>query len=140
MCLNAGGTTDRIAAVIQAYQNYAQMLRHYSNSDFSPAAVGVLSEQEIIDSIDANAPIIAGISPTIPFPPNLGFSQHAVVIVGYDGDADNLDVIINDPFPYPGFAVPYVQAGGRRLTYGRYELPYQTFVDHFDYGNSITFN
>ncbi len=142
LCLGAGGTTQRIAAVIRTYAVVAAQMTGFTNPDFNPQTAGILSPDEIIESIDDDAPILAGITPNgIPFPPGLGFSQHAVVIVGYEGDASRLDVIINDPFPYQmGFPPPYLQAGGQMVRPGQYRLPYLTFVQVFRYGNSITFN
>jgi hypothetical protein len=141
MCLNGGGTTQRIAAVIQIYLNAAKTMADFDNDDLRVRTMGILSPQHIIDIIDDDAPIIAGISPnSIPFPPGMGFSQHAVVIVGYEGDHSNLRIIINDPYPYPPNAVPYLQIGGQMLQPGQYRLPYQYFVAMFHYGNSITFN
>ncbi|SJZ76447.1 Peptidase_C39 like family protein [Enhydrobacter aerosaccus] len=141
MCLGAGGTTQRIAAVIQAYLMAAQMMTGFNDPGLHISTTGVLSPQEIIDMIDNDAPIIAGISPgSIPYPPGLGFSQHAVVVVGYTGTANALNVILNDPYPYPPYAVPYLQAGGQALQPGRYRIPYGLFLSVFHYGNSILFN
>jgi len=95
---------------------------------------------EIIRSIDNNAPILAGISPTLGIPPGLGLSQHAVVIVGYSGGAANLEVLVNDPYPYaPGFE-PYSGVGGRIVRSGQYRVPYANFVNLLRYGNSIVFS
>ncbi len=141
MCLNGGGTTQRVAEVIKAYVKAAAMMADFNDGDINIRTTGILSPQRIIDTIDADAPIIAGITPnSIPYPPGMGFSQHAVVIVGYDGNPGNLRVIINDPYPYPPYAVPYLQIGGQMLQPGQYEIPYVHFVGLFHYGNSITFN
>jgi len=141
MCLNGGGTTQRIALVIRLYTIVAAQLTGYTNSHFHPVAHGVLSPQQIVASIDNDAPVLAGITPNgIPFPPGLGISQHAVLIVGYEGDAKALNIILNDPYPYSGVIPPYIQVGGKLLQSGQYEIPYQILVTMFHYGNSITFD
>jgi Papain-like cysteine protease AvrRpt2 len=142
-CLGAGGTMYHIAQVINAYTAVAFQYTGYRNPTAVMHLGGIMSPQQIIDTIENDSPILAGISPgQIPFPPGLGLSLHAVVIVGYEGDASNLSVLINDPYPYPisyFSAPPYIQAGGRMLQLGQYEIPYSTFVNVFHYGNSIAF-
>jgi hypothetical protein len=70
----------------------------------------------------------------------LGLSQHAVVIVGYSGGPANLEVLVNDPYPYaPGFE-PYSRVGGRIVRSGQYRVPYANFVNLLRYGNSIVFS
>lgn len=140
-CLGAGGTTQRIAAVIISYAQVAAAWTHFVNNRFHPHTSGIMAPQQIAISIQNHAPIIAGISPTsIPFPPGMGFSQHAVVIVGYAQTSVGFAVIINDPYPYPPYAIPYLQAGGEMIRPQQYLIPFQMFVQVFHYGNSITFN
>ncbi|MBI1779397.1 MAG: hypothetical protein HYR63_29035 [Proteobacteria bacterium] len=140
-CLNGGGTTQRIAAIIQLYAQLADNMNGFTTDSFIPRTRGIMSPKQIIASIYDDAPIIAGITPnSVPFPPGMGFSQHAVVIVGCEGDENSLDLIINDPYPYPLPSIPYVQAGGQMLQPGQYQVSYRTFVRTFHYGNSITFN
>jgi peptidase C39-like protein len=139
-CLNAGGTTYRVAAVMQMYAVFAQQMTGFQSPNFRPQTSGILSPHQIISQIDNGGPIIAGITPSgVPYPPGLGFSQHAVVIVGYTGNAGNFNVIINDPYPYPPMAIPYVNAGGTMISYGQYVVPYALFTSVFRYGNSIVF-
>ncbi len=141
LCLNSGGTTARIAAVMNQYVMLARQMTGFRNPDFRIGLAGILSPQQIIDSIDGDAPVLAGISPSgVPYPPGAGFSQHAVVIVGYDGDERNLSVIINDPYPYsPPMSAPYAHVGAKMLQPGQYWVPYRAFVGRLNYGNSITF-
>jgi Papain-like cysteine protease AvrRpt2 len=139
VCLAGGGTTQRIAMVIRQYIAWEAQVRGFSVPSLTVGNVGILSPQEIVSSIDGGTPILAGISPQgIPFPPGLGFSQHAVVIIGYENTGHGFEIIFNDPYPYSGIA-PYLQTGGRLLQLGRYQLPYSTFIQIFHYGNSITF-
>src|SRR5262249_7148560 len=101
-CLNGGGTTQRIAVVMQMYALLAQQMTGFQSPNFQPRSAGILSPQQITSYIDGNTPVIAGITPSsIPYPPGMGFSQHAVVIVGYDTSAGGFNVVINDPYPYP---------------------------------------
>lgn len=141
LCINAGGSTQRIAQVMRQYAAAARHYTGYVNPDFRPRTKGIMTRQEIIDTIDGGAPIIAGITPSgVPFPPGAGFSQHAVVIVGYEGAGNGFEVIVNDPYPYPYGSAPYLQAGATMLQAGQYQIRYQTFVSVFKYGNSITFD
>ena len=139
-CLSAAGSNQRVAAVIQAYAHSAAQSRGFANPNFQPRLYGILPPHEIIRSVDNNAPILAGISPTLGIPPGLGLSQHAVVIVGYSGGAANLEVLVNDPYPYaPGFE-PYSRVGGRIVRSGQYRVPYASLVNLLRYGNSIVFS
>jgi len=140
-CLGAGGTTQRIAVVIATYARVAAAVTGFESDGFHPKARGIMSPGQIIAAIDDDAPVLAGITPSgVPYPPGSGFSQHAVVIVGYEGDESALDVIINDPYPYPPSMIPYVHAGAQMLQPGQYRVPYPMFVGVFHYGNSITFD
>ncbi|WIW47687.1 C39 family peptidase [Bradyrhizobium sp. 62B] len=140
MCLNAGGTVQRVAMIMQSYAIMAQQLAGYRNPDVVLQFRGILPPAEIARQIDNDGPILAGISPgQVPFPPGLGFSQHAVVVVGYESHPNGFDVILNDPFPYMGMANPYLVAGGTMLEPGQYRIAFSTFVGVFHYGNSLTF-
>jgi hypothetical protein len=138
-CPTAGGTMQRVGMIMQSYAMIAQQTTGYFNSSVHMQMFGILSPAQIAGQIDNGAPIMAGISPgQIPYPPGLGVSQHAVVIVGYETNGTAFNVVINDPYPYPGVA-PYVQAGGMQLQPGQYAVPYPIFVGVFHYGNSLTF-
>lgn len=140
MCLNAGGTMQHVALIMQSYATMAQRLVGYQNPSVILQFRGILPPAEIAHQIDNDGPILAGISPgQIPFPPGFGVSQHAVVVVGYESHPNGFDVILNDPFPYPGMGNPYLAAGGVMLEPGQYRIAFQTFVGVFHYGNSLTF-
>jgi hypothetical protein len=139
-CLNSGGSNQHVAAVIQAYAQAAGQRRGFINRNFRPQVYGILPPDQLIRSIDNNSPVLAGISPTLGIPPGLGLSQHAVVIVGYSGGPSNLEVLVNDPYPYaPGYD-PYSRVGGQLVRSGQYRLPYASFVNLLRYGNSIVFS
>ncbi|WP_146159838.1 C39 family peptidase [Bradyrhizobium sp. MOS002] len=140
MCLNAGGTMQRVALIMQSYAMMAQQFAGYQNASVFLQFRGILSPTEIKHQIDNDGPILAGISPgQIPYPPGLGVSQHAIVVVGYESSPAGFDVVLNDPFPYPGVTNPYLTAGGIMLQPGQYRVAFQTFVGAFHYGNSLTF-
>jgi hypothetical protein len=141
-CLNGGGTSANMAMIYISYARMARDRTGYVNGNFRPSLHGILSPSEIMETIDNGSPIVAGITPQgIPYPPGLGISQHAVVISGYEGDENDLQLIINDPFPYyPVMPVPYLQLGGQAIENGKYEIAYRQFVYYLRYGNSITFD
>src|SRR5215472_2504089 len=137
ICLAGGGTAERIAAALRQYVLWAgQILR--SSIQLKIHNRGILSPREISSSIDYGSPILAGISPQMPFPPGLGLSQHAVVIIGYENTSRGFEVVFNDPSPY-AMVPPYLEVGGRALQVGQFQLSYGTFIQVFHYGNSITF-
>src|SRR5258708_324800 len=139
-CLQSGGTMQRIALIVRSYATAAYQLTGYQNPTVNLREFGILQPAQIIDQIDRDGPILAGISPTsVPYPPGTGFSQHAVVIVGYEGDASNFYVILNDPYPYLPDADPYVATGNAKLQPGQYRVPLGAFVGIFHYGDSLTF-
>lgn len=95
-----------------------------------------LAPADVITEIDADRPIIAGISPGAGMLPP-GLAEHAVLIVGYDNDGATL--IVNDPFPYQsaGMTPPYVQAGGSAMQAGRYAVPYQAMVGPIAWSTAV---
>jgi hypothetical protein len=140
-CLDGGGTMPRVALIIRSYQIAAMQMVGYENPTVNLRESGILSPGQIINQIDNNGPILAGISPgQVPYPPGFGVSQHAIVIVGYIGGPSNLNVVINDPYPYPTLADPYVASGAVKLQPGQYSVPFTIFVGVFHYGNSLTFH
>ncbi len=140
-CMNGGGTMQNVGRIIQNYMLVAQQARRFTNPTVRMNVEANLPPQLIIQQINSGAPILAGISPgVVPYPAGLGVSQHAVVIIGHNGNPANLIIVINDPFPYPPAQDPYVAAGAAKLRTGQYELPLSTFVGVFHYGNSLTFH
>ena len=131
---------QHVGAIMQSYAMIAQQVTGYVNPSVQMKMFGILPPQQIAAQIDSGAPIMAGISPSqVPYPPGLGVSQHAVVIIGYQNNGNLFNVVINDPYPYSGVP-PYVQAGGMQLMPGQYAVLYQVFVGVFHYGNSLTFH
>ena len=137
-CAGAGGTTGQIAALMNQYAQIAYTAKGYYNASFKIGLAAVLNPAQIMYSIDNGAPILAGISPNgMPYMPGSGVSEHAVVIEGYEGNAGNLTLIINDPFP-PNVTL-YANAGAPQVQPGQYKVPYNVFLWGFKYGNTITF-
>jgi hypothetical protein len=119
-----------------------RQLTGFSPPNFRIQTSRILSAQQITASINSGAPILVGISPQgLPFPPGLGFSEHAVVIEGYLTDSNGINLIVDDPFDYlqNGMIPFYLQAGGTTRQPGQYVISYQVFVQILHYGNSITF-
>jgi hypothetical protein len=139
-CLDGGRTTQRVAGIIQMYADLVYRTMDYTNPRVHLNVVGILSSRQIIGQIDQEGPILAGIDPRhIPYPADLGVSQHEVVIVGYEGTPDNLNVVINDPYPYPPTRDPYVLSSAFKIQQGQYSVPLRIFVGIFNYRNSLTF-
>ena len=138
-CNVPAGQMSNIVAMIDEYPILAQRVTGrrvnlISGSD-EPTELG---PDDIIDEIEAGRPIIAGISPSGMRYPG-GLSEHVAVIIGYKGDEDDLNLIVNDPFPFQLMGVdPYRSAGGRRLRRGRYEIDYDAFVDRLQWNSTIT--
>ena len=134
-CANLpASSVENIARMITAYPRFARnYLRDQDIKQLTARiAVRPLRAQEIRDEIDAGRPIIAGISPagSGAFGP-----QHAVLIIGYDGDDDSMNLTVNDPYPY-GFSSPYEAAGGNGGS-GQYTIPYLNFRSRLRWSQSV---
>lgn len=77
-------------------------------------------------NIDAGQPIIAGVSPTRR--QYYDGAEHVALIVGYEIGPGRVDLIVNDPFPYPPMGNPYTRNGGRALSNYQYRMPMQNFT------------
>ena len=89
---------------------------------------------EVVDEIDRARPIVAGISPA---GRPQGGSAHVALIVGYE--AGGATLIVNDPYPFPGFQNPYFAAGGAPTDRpGAYRIPYHAFQRGLDWAESFT--
>jgi hypothetical protein len=84
--------------VIQRYGNTARTFGLQSPVLSSRTLFRALSMAELRAEIDGGRPVLAGISAGgFSFP---NFSQHVIVVVGYDVTPTGSFVIVNDPFPY----------------------------------------
>jgi len=140
-CVGRGGPTTNLVPILNNYANIADPAQ-----DFTPRHRGRLTKSQIITSIDDDSPVIAGISPSyqgVDFPDGLGMSEHVVVIVGYEDQEDgDLQLIVNDPFPYryTGQPDPYLRNGAELIVDGQYRISYTSFVNSLRYRNSVVFN
>jgi hypothetical protein len=122
-------------------EEYPKKVRQYTGSSNADVRVdyanNALSASAIVDQIDNDRPIVAGISPSNP--PgglNLG-SQHVALIVGYENNGDTL--IVNDPYPFDqvGWNNPYLRAGGQRTIPNQYSISRTSFQQNLNWGESF---
>jgi hypothetical protein len=129
-CVVPAGHSDNITYVLKEYPDVVRYLtRNLAAPRLKMKVVPfALSKSDIKGEIDAQRPVLIGISPSgvnNPFAQQLSQNarpEHAAVIVGYqelqtrpDGPLE-LTLVINDPFPYHHVngsnPSPYQQAGG----------------------------
>jgi hypothetical protein len=134
----------QVQTILAMLQQYPVMAGAFYGRQIVPLSFQAshfpLSKQRVTDEIDADRPILVGISPSGPavFGP-----QHVALIVGYEtDDNDNLFLVVNDPFPFAFFAQqgmpdPYVQAGGENTDSGRYRIKYENFKTRLQWTESI---
>ncbi len=60
-----------------------------------------------------------------------------VLIVGYESTAQDVFVVVNDPFPYPLHRNPYLAADGKQTRSFRYKLPLKNFTERLFWHWSI---
>lgn len=111
-CTVPAGNSQNITNMLLNYPRLAEKLTGIEAGGIRSSHVGrALRSAEIISELDDDRPIIAGISPAGMTGP---FAQHVVLIVGYEGDEDDLTLIVNDPYPYQyvgNRSDPYLAAG-----------------------------
>jgi Papain-like cysteine protease AvrRpt2 len=130
-CVRPAGSAAMVSYMLTTYPKVAcrelyNQNRTLNNLFFS----GYLSETNLVNELNLNRPVIAGINPGSQFvlPGN---SQHVALIKGYYYDSgNNLILKINDPFPYytTGFD-PYVANGAIANGDLSYEMSYAAFVN-----------
>lgn len=137
--INGMAELDRL---LRRYGPFATQLGFPSPTVTTRLQFRSLSFREVVAEIDAGRPVAAGISAgSFPFP---NFSNHVVVIVGYDARGAEPYLYVNDPFPYnlPQFVLqgvqnPYFLVGATEVQPGRYRISYSAFVGPMAWGNSI---
>jgi hypothetical protein len=77
-------------------------------------------------NIDRGRPIIAGVSPTRR--QYYDGAEHVALITGYEMGPGGVDLIINDPFPYPPMGNPYTRNNARAISNYQYRMPMQNFT------------
>ena len=142
LCVSPIGSMSELNRVILNYGIVARPVGIFSPVLSSRLLFRALSMAEVRTEIDAGRPVVAGISAgSFPYP---NFSQHVTVIVGYEVNATESYLIVNDPFPYnlPQFVLqgrgnPYVFAGGVEVRPGQYRITYSSYTGFMAWGNSI---
>jgi hypothetical protein len=140
MCNVGSGPVQTIQYLLLNYPPFAENLTHRNGPKLTAdVTTSELSEDDVKSEIDADRPVIAGISPHSGLLPP-GLSEHAVVIVGYVERSSGLFLVINDPFPYDevGMSDPYTDKGGTRLMAGRYRISYDIMVNDLAWGNTVS--
>ena len=77
-------------------------------------------------NIDADKPIIAGVSPIRK--QYYEGAEHVALIVGYEAGPRGVDLMINDPFPYPPMGNPYTRNGATSISDYQYRMPMLNFT------------
>jgi len=135
-CIVGAGTAGNITKTLRDYPVEAKAaaikssLREGKGMGQQAVSTGSLTDQEVKNEIDADRPIIAGITPGAAVPPNVS-PQHVALIVGYIESDGQLHLIVNDPYPFDETKQPnpYVLAGGQNNKDGSYCIPYKAFRD-----------
>lgn len=127
-CIIPAGEARIIHNMLNVYPSFARSMFGFGPSGVSSTLLySAVSEQTIINQIDAGMPIITGISPS-------GIRSiepaHVALITGYRQIDNNLFLVINDPYPYQltQSRNPYFLAGGRCLKMGQYLIDYKNFM------------
>lgn len=136
-CLNCpvpAGSLATMNAMLTRYPTFASQVSGRGTQISTIVTERPLTLTEVRAEIEADRPIVAGISPS--GYRTFGVSEHVALIIGYDGD----DLIVNDPFPFvPSefLGNPYLAAGGRGLMTGQYRISYDRFVTRLQWRETI---
>jgi Peptidase_C39 like family len=137
-CQNCTVPAGSSSGVIQMIEEYPRRVAAVGDEDVAKLRarhVGTLSPSGVRDEIEAEHPIIAGISPS-GRPPSWAGSQHVALIVGYDDDDESdFKLLINDPYPFAGDN-PYERAGAAANGDGSYTISYAAFRDRLNWRES----
>ncbi len=125
-----GADESEFTAVSRIVKGYPQFA-HESFGEIPVAmrweAAKTITPWDIVQEIKFERPVLAQIEPVR----NEGeakIEKRAVLIVGFEGGADNLQLIVNDPKIYPPTQNPYLEAGGKILdNSGQYQISYADF-------------
>ena len=140
-CISPIGGMAQLHTLINGYGIVANQYGFPSRMLSGRLLFNALTMQQVAAEIDAGRPIIAGISPGGFAYPN--FSQHVVLIVGYEINGTLPPrVIVNDPFPYSlapfsSQINPYLVVGGIPTRPGQYSVTYSAFLSPINWANTI---
>jgi hypothetical protein len=113
--------------IIADYQPYAYKFFDESPRDMRFQQGKVLPPDELIHELEFERPIMVAIEP-----PKMNDGEkdtkEVALIVGYQGTADDLQIIVNDPRSYDVGSNPYIDAGGKQLDTGQYQMAYKDFL------------
>jgi len=118
---------EAVSRVVKGYSQYALETFGELPVAMRWEAAKTISPDEIVHEIRFERPILVEIQPAR----NEGeteLTRRAVLIVGVDGDASNLQLIINDPKIFSPTQNPYLDSGGKVRDFsGQYQIGYEDF-------------
>ncbi|MCA6364810.1 MAG: hypothetical protein IM638_17380 [Bacteroidetes bacterium] len=129
-CVRPAGSASMITFMLTNYPKVACRELYNQNRTLSNTFLsGCLQPSDLVNELNQNRPVIAGINPGQQFvlPGN---SQHVALIKGYYYDSgNNLILKVNDPYPYyvTGFD-PYVANGAIANGDLSYDISYAALV------------
>lgn len=122
--------------IIAEYEPYAYKFFDENPREMRFQQGKVLPPDELIHELEFERPILVSIEP-----PKMSDAdkdtKEVALIVGYQGTASNLQIIVNDPRAYDVGANPYIDAGGKQLDAGQYQLNYTDFLKEMRWTNSL---
>lgn len=120
-CVVPSGSNQGTLAM---FGNYAHAM---AGRTVTYVETGTLPPAMLIAEIEAGRPVLAGVS-TTRRRAELD-AEHVALIVGYEARGGDLSVVVNDPFPYPADANPYLLHGGTVLELNQYRIGYDALRD-----------
>ncbi len=130
-CVRPAGEPQMVSYMLSSYPKVACRDLYESNTSLQSSFVSnYLSDAFLINQLNQNKPVIAGINPGSHFVLP-GTSMHVALITGYYIDGSNILVLkVNDPYPYWTKGVdPYFNAGAVANGDMSYTIYYQNFVN-----------
>ena len=113
--------------IVDGFQPYAFAFFDEPPREMRWQQGGVMSQADLIHEIELERPVVVGISP-----PKMSegdtASQQVALIVGYQGDAGSLQLVVNDPRVYELGADPYIDVGAQSVEPAQYLISYDSLV------------
>ena len=137
-CVRPAGSPSMISYMLTNYPKIACKNLFENNKTLNNSYVAnYLSANFLINELNQNRPVIAGINPGSQFVLQ-GNSQHVALIKGYYFDSsNNLILKVNDPYPYWTKGVdPYVLSGAIANGDLSYQIPFTNFVNGLKWNTS----
>jgi hypothetical protein len=115
LCAIPAGSTRDMIGMLADYPRRAARISGSPAPRLYATVAAPLSDSEMQAEIDASRPVVVGISPSrAGLPAEFAAAQHVALVVGYEFPQQGpARFIINDPYPYPAPANPYLAAGGQ---------------------------